>query len=37
MAKVRCTVCGEILDANVEVCPVCKAGKDKFVAYDENA
>jgi len=37
MAKVRCTVCGEILDSNVEVCPVCKAGKDKFVAYDESA
>ncbi len=37
MAKVRCTVCGEILEASVEVCPVCKAGSDKFVSYDENA
>ncbi len=37
MAKVRCTVCGEILDVNVEICPICKAGKDKFEAFDESA
>ncbi len=36
MSKVRCTVCGEILEAGVEVCPVCKAGSDKFVAVVEG-
>lgn len=28
--KFRCTVCGEVVEAGVEVCPVCKAGADKF-------
>ncbi|MBC2855985.1 MAG: ferritin family protein [Cetobacterium sp.] len=37
MAKVKCIVCGEILDASAEICPVCKVGKDKFVAYEESA
>ncbi len=30
MKKFRCTVCGEIITEGVEVCPVCKASKDKF-------
>lgn len=31
MAKWRCKVCGEIItDPAVEVCPVCKAGKDRW-------
>lgn len=29
--KVKCTVCGAILDADVEVCPVCGVGKEYFV------
>jgi rubrerythrin len=36
MAKFRCTVCGEILDETVEVCPVCKATKDKFEEIKEG-
>ncbi len=36
MAKMRCTVCGEILETGVEVCPVCKAGADKFVPVTEG-
>lgn len=36
MAKFRCTVCGEILDENVEVCPVCKATKEKFEEIKEG-
>jgi len=34
--KFRCTVCGEVLEAGVEVCPVCKAGSDKFVEIKEG-
>ena len=30
------TVCGEILEAGVEVCPVCKAGADKFIPVVEG-
>lgn len=36
MSKVKCTICGEIMDASVEVCPVCKATKEKFVPYEET-
>jgi flavorubredoxin/NADPH-dependent 2,4-dienoyl-CoA reductase/sulfur reductase-like enzyme/rubredoxin len=28
--KVRCTVCGAIFDASLDICPVCGAGRDKF-------
>lgn len=31
MKKFRCTVCGEILDEGVTVCPICGAKADKFV------
>ena len=31
----RCAVCGEIVEDNVEVCPVCKA--KKFVPLDNQA
>jgi rubrerythrin len=34
--KFRCTVCGEVLDGSIEVCPVCKAGKDKFEEIKET-
>lgn len=38
MAKWRCKVCGEIItDPAVEVCPVCKAGKDKWEEVVEGA
>ncbi|SHI35261.1 FAD-dependent oxidoreductase [Parasporobacterium paucivorans] len=33
---VKCVVCGAIFDASLEICPVCKAGKDKFVPYEEE-
>ena len=36
MKKYRCTVCGEILDEGVEVCPVCGARADKFVEITEE-
>ncbi|WP_320047128.1 ferritin family protein [uncultured Ilyobacter sp.] len=36
MSKFRCTVCGEVLDAGIEVCPVCRAGKDKFEEIKET-
>ncbi|MGL4392109.1 MAG: ferritin family protein [Fusobacteriaceae bacterium] len=36
MKKFRCTVCGEVLNEGVEVCPVCKATKDKFVEIKED-
>ncbi|TDT70578.1 rubrerythrin [Hypnocyclicus thermotrophus] len=36
MKKFRCSVCGEILEEGVEVCPVCKATKDKFVEIKEG-
>ncbi len=38
MAKLICKVCGEILTYTpVEVCPVCKAGKDKWEEVVEGA
>lgn len=39
MAKFRCTVCGYVHEGPEapEKCPVCKAGKDKFVKIDENS
>ncbi len=36
MSKFRCTVCGEIVEAGVHVCPVCKASSDKFVEVKEG-
>lgn len=30
MNKYRCTVCGEIVNEGVELCPVCKAPSSKF-------
>ncbi len=36
MKKFRCSVCGEILDEGVEVCPVCGAKKDKFVEITDD-
>ncbi|MGL4863123.1 MAG: ferritin-like domain-containing protein [Cetobacterium sp.] len=37
MAKVKCTVCGEVFDEALGACPLCKVGLDKCVAYDETA
>lgn len=36
MAKVKCTVCGEVFDDSLGQCPVCKVGLDKCVPYEEN-
>lgn len=33
---VKCLICGEVFDSSVEVCPVCGAGKDSFVPYEED-
>jgi NAD(P)H-nitrite reductase large subunit len=33
---VRCIVCGAIFDASLDICPVCKAGRDKFEPYEEE-
>lgn len=30
MKKFRCTVCGEIVNEGIELCPVCKAPSSKF-------
>lgn len=36
--KFRCTICGYIAENEApEVCPVCKALKEKFVAVDANS
>jgi len=35
-ALVKCLVCGAIFDSSIEICPVCKVGKDKFVPYEED-
>jgi flavorubredoxin/NADPH-dependent 2,4-dienoyl-CoA reductase/sulfur reductase-like enzyme/rubredoxin len=32
---VRCTVCGAVFDASLDVCPVCGAGRDKFEPVSE--
>ena len=35
--KFVCTVCGYTAEGSApEVCPVCKAGKDKFTQVDES-
>ncbi|GHU27089.1 reverse rubrerythrin-2 [Bacilli bacterium] len=34
--KYKCTVCGEILDKGVLVCPVCGAKSDKFVPVEDD-
>lgn len=34
--KYKCLVCGQILDTN-EKCPVCGAGPDKIVPFDDKA
>ncbi|MFR5601196.1 MAG: rubredoxin-like domain-containing protein [Lachnospiraceae bacterium] len=34
MKKLKCLVCGEIFDADVEVCPVCGVGKENFVEIE---
>ena len=33
--KVRCRVCGEIIDASSEVCPICGMGPEHFEPIDE--
>lgn len=35
--KVKCMVCGAILDDTEEICPVCGVGKDNFVAIEDLA
>lgn len=37
MAKVKCTVCGEVFDDSLGACPLCKVGLDKCVPYVEGA
>lgn len=34
---VKCVICGAVFDASIEVCPVCGAGKESFVPYEEDA
>ena len=38
MAKYVCSVCGYVHegDSAPEVCPVCKAGADKFIKQEEE-
>ena len=36
MTKCVCGVCGEIILEGVTVCPVCKAGVDKFKSVEDN-
>ena len=36
MKKFRCTVCGEIIEEGMELCPVCKVGPDKWEEINEN-
>ncbi len=33
-AQVKCLVCGEIFDANIELCPVCGVGTDNFIEVE---
>lgn len=35
--KARCTVCGAVFDAALDICPVCGAGRDKFEPAAEDA
>ena len=32
---VKCLVCGDIFDSSLDICPVCKAGREFFVPYEE--
>lgn len=34
---VKCVICGAIFDASITVCPVCGAGEESFVPYEEEA
>ncbi len=34
--KVRCTVCGAVFDASLDICPVCGASRDKFEPVEEE-
>ncbi len=34
---VKCQVCGDIFDAELEQCPVCGMGREFFVPYEEQA
>ena len=38
MAKYVCSVCGYVHEGDTapEVCPVCKAGADKFIKQEEE-
>ncbi|MFV0550674.1 MAG: FAD-dependent oxidoreductase [Anaerorhabdus sp.] len=33
--KVKCLICGAILDEGEEICPVCGVGKENFVSVDD--
>ncbi len=33
---VKCIVCGEIFDSELDICPVCGVGRDYFIPYDEE-
>ncbi|SHO51893.1 FAD-dependent oxidoreductase [Anaerocolumna xylanovorans] len=33
---VKCIVCGEIFDSELDVCPVCGVGRDYFIPYEEE-
>ena len=32
----KCTICGEILEEGVDVCPICGATSDKFIEITED-
>ena len=34
---VKCVICGAVFDASITVCPVCGAGEESFVPYEETA
>lgn len=33
---VKCIVCGEIFDSELDTCPVCGVGRDYFIPYEEE-
>lgn len=33
---VKCIVCGEIFDSELDTCPVCGVGREYFIPYDEE-
>lgn len=33
---VKCVVCGEIFDSSLDICPVCRVGREFFVPYEEE-